>query len=116
MKLSEDHRRLLIDWNDDIDIKTCKIVKAKEDCLLGDHYHKEKTERFMLIQGSAKYSLDSSEMQQMIPFKPVIVKPNVLHSFYLTQGSVLACLVDKLYNENDDFRIEEDGSRTTTKI
>lgn len=110
MKLSEDHRRLLIDWNDGIDIKTCKIVKAKDDCLLGDHYHKEKTERFMLLHGSAKYSLDGSDMQQMTPLKPLIVKPNVVHSFYLTQGSLLLCLVDRLYDESDDYKLENNAS------
>lgn len=103
MTLNEDSRRLLFEWNDDLDIKTCKIVKAKTNCELGNHYHKQKTERFMLLHGSAKFKLNESEWVQMIPFKPLTVKPNVMHSFNLTEGSILACLVDKEYNSKDDY-------------
>ena len=103
MKLNEDSRRLLIDWNDGMPIETVKIVTAKETCVLGNHYHKEKTERFMLLAGQATYKLDDSRPETMIINKPVIIKPNVKHEFILTEGSLMICLVDRLYDAKDDY-------------
>ena len=113
MKLHEDKRRTLIDWSDDMSIETCKIVEAKEDCVLGNHYHKEKTERFMLLKGSAdifRYQVvngvqvtNYGDRGPMTLNKPYIVRPGVRHSFWLLRGAILICLVDHKYNPNDDF-------------
>lgn len=103
MKLHEDDRRLLIDWSDAYDIATCKIVKVKQDCVLGEHYHKLKNERFMLIQGSAEIQLNDKPAEPMKIGLPVLVSANTRHKFTLSKGSILLCLVDKPYDPNDDY-------------
>ena len=102
MKINEDNRRKLIDWSDDFDIATCKIIEAKEDCVLGEHYHKVKTERFMLVSGRGKIER-GTEGQQMERHHPYLVLPGIRHRFVLRKGAILICLVDRKYDPNDDF-------------
>lgn len=103
MKFHEDERRLLIDWSDAYPIEGCKIVTAKKDCILGEHYHKIKNERFMLLQGEASVKLNKKPEEKMKVGVPVLVSPNTRHKFTLTKGSILACLVDKPYDPRDDY-------------
>lgn len=114
MKVHEDDRRVLTDWNDDLATKTVKIVQAKKECVLGNHYHKIKTERFMLIKGQAdmfRWEFDGEHAYTnygargpMTLNKPYIVKPEVRHSFWLQRGAILVCLVDKEYDPEDDYK------------
>lgn len=99
--IHEDERRILFDF--DQSSKTTKIVVAKDDCSLGDHYHKIKTETFMLVSGLGTISLNGSAEIMEIG-KKYTVNPKVKHQFSLQKGSVLICLVDKKYNPNDDYR------------
>lgn len=97
-----DDRRVLIDWNDSLPIKTCKIVKASKDCELGNHYHKKKTERFMLISGQATMYINEVSIKMQLN-KPYIIPPKKKHRFEIKKDSILLCLVDKEYDSNDDF-------------
>lgn len=101
MKTHEDERRKLIDWSDDLPIKTCKIILMKEDCVLGNHYHKIKTERFMLLSGEGQIRRQDEVSMEL--FKPYPVPPGTWHSFFFKKGSILACLIDKPYSSDDDF-------------
>ena len=106
VKTHEDERRKLIDWSDDLDIATCKLIIAKEDCTLGNHYHKLKTERFMLLSGRARGTASRERIVHtwdLEEFKPYTVSPYLRHSFELKKGAILACLVDKPYSSDDDF-------------
>ena len=104
MNLHEDERRTLLDWGDsDIKWKTCKLVKAKQACELGNHFHKKKTERFLLVNGSCNYQLEDSDPETMIEYEPLTVHPNTKHTFWLSQGSILLCLCSESFDPKDDY-------------
>lgn len=94
----EDDRRVLIDWPE------AKIVTAKVGpCILGNHYHKIKTERFILVNGEAAMVLDGSSEKMEIG-KIYDVLPPQLHTFILTKGSVLVGLCSHAYTPSDDYK------------
>ena len=98
----EDDRRVLFDL--DQESQTTKIVVCKKDCVLGNPYHKKKTETFMLISGFGIVNRDGY-IQEMEIGEKYTVTPNVRHEFKLNEGAVLACLVDRRYDPNDDYYV-----------
>lgn len=98
--IHEDERRILMS----MPYKTgeTKTIIAKQDCLLGNHYHKIKTEHFILIEGDATAYIDN-ELINLKENSKVKVKPNQLHSFKLKKDSVLFCVCSHPYNPKDDY-------------
>ena len=96
--IHEDERRILEDWPE------AKIITAKQTCVLGDHYHKIKTERFILVSGSANLMIDNSRIYSMEIGKIYTVVPNQKHKFSLITGSVLIGLCSHPYDPTDDYR------------
>lgn len=97
--LHEDARRTLQTFAEG------KLITAKTDTVLGGHFHKRKTERFVLISGSAKITVDGKTFG-MAPATIYEVKPGELHSFEMTAGSVMIGLNSEPYDPADDYRIE----------
>lgn len=97
MQKHEDNRRLLISWGDFMHGEA-KTLIALDDCVLGNHYHKEKTESFMLVHG--KGILNGIEMKLNEEY---LIEPLVKHYFELKKGSILIGLCSKKYNPNDDY-------------
>lgn len=95
----EDERRTLTSFPEG------KLIVAKKDTTLGGHYHKRKTERFVLASGTATMTVDGKAGRM---FEGVIyeVKPGELHSFELTAGSVMIGLNSEPYDPSDDYRLE----------
>ena len=79
-----------------------KIIIAKKDCELGNHYHKIKTEKFRLLEGYCEYKLDEI-YDSMSKTKPLLVHPNQNHSFAIKKDSILFCICSHPYDENDDY-------------
>jgi len=106
MQKHEDKRRLLIDW--ETDSKTAKTVIAKTDCELGNHFHREKIEYFMLVYGSAKMTLTKGGIGAKDTDMEIgtiyTVMPRVQHTFRLKKGSVLMCLCSHVFDEKDEIR------------
>lgn len=95
--IHEDERRILEDWPE------AKIITAKQDCVLGNHYHKVKTERFILVEGSAVLTIGGVQFD-MVKGVMWTVLPDYMHSFKLTAGSVLIGLCSHPYDPSDDYR------------
>jgi len=95
--IHEDERRILEDWPE------AKIITAKKDCFLGDHYHKIKTERFILTNGTGNMTIDGKS-EDMIRGFLYTIRPNVKHSFALTEGSILIGLCSHHYDPSDDYK------------
>lgn len=102
--IHDDERRTLIDWSDSLPIETCKIVISKKEAVLGEHYHKKKTERFMLIRGKATLEFDDGTVLHMLPYIAINVLPMQRHKFTVEKDSILICLVDKTYDPDDDYK------------
>lgn len=95
--IHEDNRRRLEDWPE------AKIITAKEDCVLGNHYHKIKTEIFILSVGQAWINVDGKRYQ-MIKGNMYTVYPNQMHSFDIKKDSVLIGLCSHVYDASDDYK------------
>lgn len=99
--IHEDERRTLEDWPE------AKIITAKTDCILGGHYHKIKTEKFILISGKAKMVINTligDVSKAMKVGKVYTIDPNIKHSFILTKDTVLIGLCSHPFDITDDYK------------
>lgn len=100
--IHEDERRILEDWPE------AKIITAKKDCELGNHYHKIKTERFILVSGYGRMYLNKNDsgykQEEMIIGKLYTIVPETKHTFFLDKGAVLVGLCSHPFDPEDDYR------------
>lgn len=95
--IHEDERRTLEDWPE------AKIITAKQDCVLGNHYHKIKTEKFILVKGSGRIRIHAHSEEMKIG-KLYTIAPTKIHSFKLKAGSTLIGLCSHPYDKTDDYK------------
>jgi len=100
----EDERRLFIEWIEDTQVSSLKVLIMKSDNVVGNHYHKKKDEYFFLLSGTAKKVVIGMEEYNNIsaPFKWVVPK-NTPHSFDLINGSILLSAATKPFEPGDDY-------------
>lgn len=92
-----DDRRTLEDWPE------AKIITTKKDCVLGDHFHRIKTEKFILTSGEATMRVDMSTIR-MERGELYTVNPGQRHSFDIKKGSVLIGLCSHRFDPTDDYK------------
>ena len=102
MFIHEDARRTLIEWSGG---KVSKALIVKEECAVGDHYHKNKEERFLLLVGVALRVIIGSVTERMI-FAPheFTVPPNTYHMFHLAEGSILLGVCSEEFDPKDEIK------------
>lgn len=93
------------DRRDLVSYPEAKVITAKRDTELGGHFHKLKTERFLLVSGEGYIIRDGREERMPIG-RLYDVPPGVFHSFHLKAGSVLIGLNSRPYDAADDYRME----------
>jgi D-lyxose ketol-isomerase len=104
-KTNEDERRKLFSFPEG------KVLDIKKDCVVGRHYHKIKTEFFLLSRGACTMllkplsggELDSTEMRIGELYR---IKPFQYHEFHIKKGSILVGLNSHVYNPDDDYKNE----------
>ena len=99
MKWHKDNRRTLYEF----EYPVTKILEIHEDCVLGNHYHKKRTEVFVLLKGSIVATLNGVD-QEMKPFEPLKVEPEVMHTFKAKEGSILLEFATRFYDPTDDYK------------
>ncbi len=85
-----------------------KLITVKRDTVIGKHYHKKKTEQFILSEGDGTLYLGTP--REVIPMqigKVYPVKPGEYHEFHLARGSVMIGLNSLPYDPSDDYRVEQ---------
>jgi quercetin dioxygenase-like cupin family protein len=106
---SSDARRDLFEYA--FPAAVTKVIVAKENCTLGKHYHKVKSEYFVLISGACSFFLNDSPtsihglMGDMRLMEGVWVDPGKPHYFHLKKGSILLGLCSKPYDQTDDYPV-----------
>lgn len=101
----EDERRILESFPE------AKIIKVKQDCVIGEHYHKIRTEQFVLVEGSCKLVISSvgglkmKGIQKMKKGTLYIVPPNTYHEFHIAKDSVLIGINSHPYDATDDYKL-----------
>ena len=79
-----------------------KTIQAKKDCVLGNHYHKIKTEDFRLIHGVGTITIEDITHPLIVGLH-YIVDINQRHSFSLKKDAVLNCICSHPYDKTDDY-------------
>jgi len=94
----EDNRRKLTSFPE------AKMLEIKEDCILGKHYHKVKTEKFILCQGNALLTVNDQNPIEMEIGKIYTISPGQIHTFKIKKGSILIGLNSKQFDSTDDYK------------
>jgi mannose-6-phosphate isomerase-like protein (cupin superfamily) len=103
---NEDKRRTLIEWIADYPITTCKVLIAKEDCELGNHYHNKKIDTFFLLKGSGTFRIGEQKgvLFEGSCYRALAKEP---HTFYLKAGSILLEASTTPYDKEDEIQVTE---------
>ena len=97
----EDDRRVLESYPE------AKIVTAKKDCVIGNHYHMKKTELFILSSGECtvtKTTETKTSFHNMQIGRIYEVAPGTNHEFRMKEGSVLIGINSHVHDDNDDYK------------
>ena len=103
--IHEDERRILESFPE------AKIIKVKQDCVIGEHYYKIKTEQFILCEGSCHFAISTVNGMMshgLIPMhigKLYIIHPNTYHVFHIKKDSVLIGINSHPYDPTDDYKL-----------
>lgn len=103
MFIHEDDRRKLIDWSEG-SFKACKVLVTKKECTVGDHYHRNKDEHFLLVSGMAL----AVEIGNEIGFNwksPCVfhVPRGTYHRFRFSAGSILVGVTTEEFDPADEI-------------
>ena len=85
-----------------------KLIEAKQDTVIGRHYHMRKEEKFILSRGECVLFLGSNPSVE-IPMeigRIYSVLPGDYHEFHIKRGSVLVGLNSHAYDPADDYRLK----------
>ena len=110
MFVHEDDRRKLIEWSGG---KVSKALIAKQDCVVGDHYHQHKRERFLLVSRRAAVIVgDAIDATVTAPFE-IDVPPNTYHRFNLQRGSTQSGILPSAQfgAQNEEPRADHEPDR-----
>lgn len=95
----EDDRRTLQSYPE------AKVITAKRDCVIGGHYHRRKTEEFVLIEGYCEMRRGENVcLDPMAIGLRYVVQPGQYHEFHIKAGSVLIGLNSAPYDATDEVR------------
>jgi mannose-6-phosphate isomerase-like protein (cupin superfamily) len=98
--IHEDERRVLI--SHPYKGGEFKIVKAKQNCEVGNHYHKVKTEIFRLLSGRA-IAIVNEKKVIFNKSEALTIKPGMVHTFHMEKDCILFCECSHTYDKKDDY-------------
>ena len=101
MFIHDDDRRTLIEWSGG---KVSKALVAKDNCVVGDHYHRNKEERFLLLKGSAKVVVGNAMNDTVFAPFEFTVPPDTYHKFNLSRGSILLGVCSEEFDPADEIK------------
>lgn len=105
MTVHEDDRRIIYDWATGL-FKSCKAVIVKNTIPIGDHYHKNKTEEFLLLVGRfLELEVGKSILYNVDAPHKVVVPPGTYHRFICSPGSILLGTATELFDETDEIKL-----------
>lgn len=105
MFVSDDERRTLIEWIANEPFCMSKVVIAKSTKAIGDHFHRHKNEKFLLIKGKARRVILGNKQEKNVPSPRIFDVPRGLyHLFELEPGSILIGVADKPHDPDDEVR------------
>ena len=102
--LNKNKRRLLYEWNINFLSKSIKLIVLNPGSIVGNHYHKNKDELFILINGCInKLVLGKKTYYNLKKQTAWLVKKNTFHKFFCKKKTTIICLATERFDHNDDF-------------
>lgn len=102
----DDERRTLLEMESG-EFKACKVVTMKAGAVVGDHHHRNKDERFLLVSGHAKQVIIGDKMEYNVSAPAEFDVPrNTYHAFWLEAGSVLVGVASGCFDATDEIQGE----------
>jgi len=106
----DDNRRTICEFNsNDFSVQSFRV---KEKIPLGNHFHKRKSEIFIITKGGGTFAFSPVDEYGQLPdkMKIVNVEPGavifvpvlVAHAFLLHSGSEMVCFSSARYDKNDE--------------
>jgi len=104
MIVHEDERRIIYDWANG-SFKSAKAAIIKTKLAVGDHYHNNKDEEFLLLDGEFLELWLNKEVFYNIkaPYK-VSVPRGTYHKFICSPGSILLGTATELFDPLDEIK------------
>jgi len=104
MQTHTDSRRTIIDWGEG-QIATVKALTMHQDASVGDHYHRNKDEHFLLLSGHADKIVIGDEVKLSVDGPAEFHVPrNTYHRFELKAGAVLLGTASEPFDPNDEIK------------
>jgi len=104
MIVHEDERRIIYDWANGT-FKSAKAVIIKTTLAVGDHYHNNKDEEFLLLRGEfIELWLDKDVVYNVKAPHKVLVPRGTYHKFVCSPGSILLGTATELFDLNDEIK------------
>lgn len=105
MFVNDDDRRTLIEWIANEPFCMVKVITVKSSEPIGNHYHRYKNEKFLLLTGRA-ISIQVGDDIKLNVDAPVSfdVPKGVYHRFQFEPGSILLGVADKPHDPDDEIR------------
>lgn len=105
MTTHTDSRRTIYDWASG-NFKSAKAVIVHEPIAIGDHYHNNKTEEFLLLTGEFTELVIAGETWHNIPAPyNIVIPPGTYHRFICTPGSILLGIATELFDHLDEIKL-----------
>lgn len=105
MTVHTDNRRTIYDWSEG-NFKSAKAVIVHEEIAIGDHYHNNKTEEFLLLTGEFIVLEVGNEILYNVPAPhKVVIPPGTYHKFICSVGSILLGTATELFDQNDEIKL-----------
>ena len=101
MFIHEDARRTLIEWSGG---RVSKALIAKSSCTVGDHFHRNKEEKFLLLTGRAYVTIGDAQPEYVEAPSEFTVPPNTYHAFNLADGSILLGVCSEEFDPKDEIK------------
>lgn len=98
----EDQRRLLIEFGGGRNWKACKFIVVKQDCVLGDHWHDQKDECFLIVGDGLCYVGD--KIITTSGATVIEVPKGTWHKFELKDGALIIGLASEEFDPKDDHK------------
>lgn len=109
MFVHEDDRRRLIEFGQG-PFAVCKAIVAKDGCTLGNHYHRNKDESFLLLSGRARHVIVGDDQWEWIDAPHSWDVPRgTFHVFTLEPGSVLIGTATEEFDPKDEIGGKPNG-------
>lgn len=102
--VSKDARRTIHEYNDPAQDLSVQLFEIERPIPLGNHYHKEKDETFVITAGGGFVRLQGKDVCSDLRLQQgsvVMVPAGVTHTFVLREGSTMICFSSKAFNAKD---------------